>query len=201
MINRYVELSAHISVRSLTMIQYICCPVGMSCFPSRYTNSDVVCCNGTSGSTGCTESSSNRPKCAPATVACSEDLGGGCCSDGSTCSPNGCIEFDGSPAPPPITSVITTTISPHIASKTTGYFADDHSTYTEAFVLTSYEITTTYTFVMGGPTTPTATIMKQGEIAQEALAVPAPHLGWSHSKLQYSMILSILLVALTMVLL
>jgi hypothetical protein len=90
---------------------------------------------------------------------------------------------------------------PQIISKTTGYFADDRTTYTEAFVKSEYQLTTTYTIVIGGPTTPTATILKQGEIGRQASGVSAPRLGWTYAKMQYPMAILLFLVALAMALL
>jgi hypothetical protein len=86
----------------------MCCPIGMNCHSTTITTSGLICCPPDAPASQC-QVSNLPPKCPSNSQECSADVGGGCCPDGTACSPNGCIEFLGSGTPPPTTSTITTT--------------------------------------------------------------------------------------------
>ncbi len=129
--------------------QNICCPMGMSCHSTPYTNSGTFCCNSTASESECQASQSQPPKCPALTFECTAVVGGGCCSNGTACSENGCIEFDGSGTPAPITSTYVTTIIHTAASKAIGPSPSGQlaEAGTNLMVTT---ITTTVTMVIGG---------------------------------------------------
>jgi hypothetical protein len=129
--------------------QNICCPVGMSCHSTPYTTSGTFCCNSTATDSECQGSSSRPPQCPLSSYECAAVVGGGCCLNGTTCSENGCIEFDGSGTPPPITSTYVTTIIHTTVSKVIGPSSGGQQAETGAnFMVTT--ITTTVTMVIGG---------------------------------------------------
>ncbi|RDW62703.1 hypothetical protein BP5796_11005 [Coleophoma crateriformis] len=70
----------------------ICCPVGLICQPTSSTPSKVYCCNATDDS-NC-QISKRLPMCLGQTVECPAEVGGGCCSPGTACSPSGCVKAE-----------------------------------------------------------------------------------------------------------
>lgn len=129
--------------------QEICCPVGMSCHSTSYTTSGTFCCKSTNFDSNCQASPSFPPRCPPSSFECAAVVGGGCCSNGTACSENGCIEFDGIGTPPPFTTTYFTTITSTAASRAieSSSIAPQAETGTNLIVTT---ITTAITMVIGG---------------------------------------------------
>jgi hypothetical protein len=122
----------------------------MVCHSTPYTTSGTFCCNSTDSDNECQASATNPPRCPSASFQCTEDVGGGCCPDGTACSPDGCIEFEGSGTPAPITSIITTTRTYMTASKVDGSSSNNKQTQSSP----NHQVTavvSTYTMVIGGP--------------------------------------------------
>ncbi|KAH8687865.1 hypothetical protein BGZ60DRAFT_522504 [Tricladium varicosporioides] len=135
----------------------ICCPVGTACFASQNTPSQVLCCNATS-LYQCQDTSNSPPKCLSGTTQCSAETGGGCCPDHTVCSPNGCIQITG---PSIINSTATETAMPTSTSTTTLF--STITTQGESNMPAPVTITRTVTQIPAA----TATIVKQGEVAQQ----------------------------------
>lgn len=131
------------------MTKDICCPVGMFCHSTPYTNSGTFCCNSTASDSECQASSSRPPQCPPSTFECAAVDGGGCCSNGTACSENGCIEFDGSGTPAPNTSTYITTSIETTASKAMDTSSSGQQVETGANLMVT-TITTTVTMAIGG---------------------------------------------------
>lgn len=128
----------------------MCCPVGMSCHSTAYTTSGAFCCNSNAAEYDCQSSTTNPPKCPASSFECAAIVGGGCCLNGTACSENGCIEFQGTWTPLPLTSVFTTTITHTTALNTARISsASDLTRSNEAQILVA--VTSTVTMVMGGP--------------------------------------------------
>ncbi|KAK7751018.1 hypothetical protein SLS62_007003 [Diatrype stigma] len=70
-------------------MQFICCPVGLACFETEFSPSGIVCC-GVDDPCDVTEDS--PATCVEYTVPCKRSQGGGCCPQGTDCSPEGCVD-------------------------------------------------------------------------------------------------------------
>lgn len=163
--------------------------------------SGVYCCNATE-SFDCHPSASKPPLCANGTSECSVKLGGGCCPSDTQCSPNGCIEFDGIDEPSPITSTIVTLLTTTMAATLSRYTQTQTPISVETDSLQSVQvITTTVTMVIGGVTTPTATVLKEGEVAQKAEGYLASKLQWNGMYEKCASPIALVLLALMMALL
>ncbi|KAH6683315.1 hypothetical protein B0J14DRAFT_647538 [Halenospora varia] len=135
----------------------ICCPVGTACFATQNTPSQVLCCNATSLHQ-CQDTSNGPPNCLPGTTQCSAETGGGCCPDHTVCSPNGCIRITG---PSIINSTETGTATYISTSTMTSISTIFTQSGSESPALVT--ITRTITQIPAA----TATIVKQGEVAQQ----------------------------------
>jgi hypothetical protein len=92
---------------------------------------------------------SRPPQCPSSSFECTAVVGGGCYSNGTACSENGCIEFDGSGAPPPITSTYIATIVQPAASKAAEPSSGGPKAETDTNLIVAM-ITTAETIVLGG---------------------------------------------------
>jgi hypothetical protein len=173
---------------SLISSQIICCPEGLSCYSTSYTTSGIFCCNMTGSPSDCQPSASRPPQCPASTFECSKTVGGGCCPHGTACSENGCILFNGTDSPQPITSTITSTII-SVASKMPVPSLTDAQTFSTL---------TTITMVIGGETFPTATIVKGAEVAQKAEGVRPRPTEWQGRYFPYSSLVTLVIVAISM---
>ncbi|CAM1509970.1 Fc.00g003050.m01.CDS01 [Cosmosporella sp. VM-42] len=68
---------------------FFCCPPTMLCHESKWSPSGLYCCD---DEEKCIVSKEHIPSCIGKTTGCGQELGGGCCPHGTTCSPNGCLE-------------------------------------------------------------------------------------------------------------
>lgn len=58
------------------------------CYETEWSPSGIYCC---ADSDDCTASEDQVPQCVANTTQCDRKLGGGCCAEGTTCSPEGCL--------------------------------------------------------------------------------------------------------------
>ncbi|KAB5582620.1 hypothetical protein GE09DRAFT_274858 [Coniochaeta sp. 2T2.1] len=94
----------------------ICCPLGMSCYLTSLSQSNIYCRPPipspiTPSTSFCHPSFQFPPICPPGNEHCNHTLGGGCCPDGTTCALEGCvdvIEF----VYPPVGAAQTTSMTP-----------------------------------------------------------------------------------------
>ena len=66
----------------------------MSCFHTATTFDQIFCCKPSTPGGDCSSDMSSPPKCLSGTIECSQATGGACCSKGTICSSNGCIEIN-----------------------------------------------------------------------------------------------------------
>ncbi|KAF5004483.1 hypothetical protein FDECE_9026 [Fusarium decemcellulare] len=66
-----------------------CCPPLQVCRKTKWSPSGIYCC---AMSDECIVSEEHPATCAANTTQCGRELGGGCCPEGTTCSPDGCLE-------------------------------------------------------------------------------------------------------------
>ena len=152
------------SANHKSLVQNICCPVKMYCHgPTLYTLSGIFCCNATSP-TKCHVSKENSPQCPKNTFQCTAASGGGCCDNGTICTPNGCVKI----LAPSIISDDPTTKSKSTASA-----------YTDKTLIGNgnAEFTTGSVIISTVTERPAATItkVKQGEVAQDILPNGGAH--------------------------
>lgn len=87
----------------------------MVCFPADLSPSGIVCCH--DGDDNCEVTEDKPAICVEYTFPCTKEQGGGCCPQGTKCSPQGCtdvyIAAPDLPLPsPPGTSTLTATTMP-----------------------------------------------------------------------------------------
>ncbi|KAH6885886.1 hypothetical protein B0T10DRAFT_608312 [Thelonectria olida] len=66
----------------------ICCPLLTVCFETKWSPSGIYCC---ADKDACIASEKHPPQCVAHTTQCGRGLGGGCCPEGTICSPDGCL--------------------------------------------------------------------------------------------------------------
>jgi hypothetical protein len=128
----------------------MCCPVGMSCHSTAYSTSGIFCCNSNAVEFDCQPSAAKPPRCPASSFECAAVVGGGCCLNGTACSENGCIEFEGTWTPLPVTSIFNTTITHTTAFKITRPSSASELTQSSGGQIL-VTVTSTITMVMGGP--------------------------------------------------
>jgi hypothetical protein len=143
----------------LTVSKDICCPIEMACFTASFTPSHIVCCANTSSH--CDYPDSKPPECLAGRIQCSADAGGGCCPEGTSCSPNGCIQ---ALAP----SIITSSQGPTQSVANTGPVVTSPFSQPSQTMVESSPTIITQTLVEAPATT--ITVVKQGEVAQKGVA-------------------------------
>ncbi|RSL63930.1 hypothetical protein CEP54_004975 [Fusarium duplospermum] len=66
-----------------------CCPPLQVCHETKWSPSGIYCCAMTDE---CIVSEEHPATCLANTTQCGRELGGGCCPEGTTCSPDGCLQ-------------------------------------------------------------------------------------------------------------
>ncbi|KAM5342969.1 hypothetical protein ACJ41O_013935 [Fusarium nematophilum] len=70
----------------------LCCPPLKVCHETEWSPSGIYCCG---MSDECIVSEEQPATCVANTTQCGRELGGGCCPEGTTCSPDGCLQILG----------------------------------------------------------------------------------------------------------
>ncbi|TVY91280.1 hypothetical protein LAWI1_G002200 [Lachnellula willkommii] len=140
----------------------ICCPVKTACYPTTVdiSPSRIFCCNSALNPSECLVSIHSPPVCVAGTTECSRETGGGCCPKDTTCSPNGCIQISG----PYIISSSAVAIG---ASPNPGAGGTDATT----------PVTKTVTERPAA----TATVVKDGEVAQSGVGKDSVSFGFLYA--------------------
>ncbi|KAI1102324.1 hypothetical protein F4804DRAFT_334422 [Jackrogersella minutella] len=114
----------------------ICCPAGMTCFSSAFSPSGVYCC---AAGSACLVTADQPPACDNRTSTCGRLLGGGCCTHGTQCSADGCLEVYLA-APGFASSVLSGTQTPTPTSAATTTAGGVHGTHTQGVTVTTTKV-------------------------------------------------------------
>lgn len=171
LISLFVTIPAIAFRPSLTLVQNICCPVGMTCQSTDFTTSKILCCNSTSLDLPCQFDHLHPPQCPHSTFECAYLVGGGCCPIDTQCSPNGCIKFEQYGNPILTTYTFTATVTSSIALDG----LKESAGTTTNHIAVSPTITDTVT--ISRLATPTTTAVKDGEVAQRGAGAHVARFG------------------------